>query len=75
MNNDYLKLSSYKLLRLEKVRDNNYEVTRKWVKDYVVIKDYNYLIAAIKISTIAYSVDRLLYPNKSRYIIVHFIIS
>ena len=41
----------------------------------MVTEDYNQLIVAIKISTIAYSVNRSFYPNKSRYIIVYFIIT
>ena len=75
MNNSYLKLLSYKPLRLEKVRDNNYEAIREWVKDYMVIEDYNHLIAAIKTSTIACSVNGSFYTNKSRCIAVYFIIT
>ena len=41
----------------------------------MVIEDYNHLIAVIKTSTIAYSVNRSFYPNKSRYIAAYFIIT
>ena len=41
MNNGHLKLLNYKPLKLEKVQDNNHEATREWVKNHVVIEDYN----------------------------------
>ena len=50
-------------------------MTREWIKDYAVIKDYNQLIAVIKTSTIACSVNGSFYPNKFRYTAVYFIIT